>query len=119
MASTKTWDIGASTVPCTRSLNKQSICYTPSPISFTTNPVSPLLRSPSSSTSSALPPLIRPSADKTPPPRLSTEQIVEIRRLRSLDPVKWTRAKNVGNTGDILFTKLISGPNSHNIWIYH
>ncbi|KAF8827735.1 mitochondrial ribosomal protein subunit L20-domain-containing protein [Lentinula edodes] len=65
----------------------------PSPISFTTNPVSPLLRSPSSSTSSALPPLIRPSADKTPPPRLSTEQIVEIRRLRSLDPVKWTRGR--------------------------
>ncbi|KAJ3772386.1 mitochondrial ribosomal protein subunit L20-domain-containing protein [Lentinula raphanica] len=64
----------------------------PSPISYTTNPISPLLK-PSSQTSSALPPLLRPSAEKSTPQRLTAEQIAEIRRLRALDPVKWTRGR--------------------------
>ncbi|KAF9077561.1 mitochondrial ribosomal protein subunit L20-domain-containing protein [Rhodocollybia butyracea] len=62
----------------------------PSPISYTTNPVSPLLKDPTPSTSSALPPLTRPSTESSYP-RLTTEQIAEIRRLRSVNPVKWTR----------------------------
>ncbi|KAJ4482233.1 mitochondrial ribosomal protein subunit L20-domain-containing protein [Lentinula aciculospora] len=65
----------------------------PSPISYTTNPVSPLLRPPLPSNSTALPPLLRPSASKSAPPRVTAEQITEIRRLRSLDPVKWTRGQ--------------------------
>ncbi|KAJ3789161.1 mitochondrial ribosomal protein subunit L20-domain-containing protein [Lentinula aff. detonsa] len=64
----------------------------PSPISYTTNPVSPLLRPPSSP-SSILPPLLRPSVDKSVPIRLTAVQVAEIRRLRSLDPVKWTRGR--------------------------
>ncbi|KAJ3821862.1 mitochondrial ribosomal protein subunit L20-domain-containing protein [Lentinula raphanica] len=64
----------------------------PSPISYTTNPISPLLK-PFSQTSSALPPLLRPSAEKSTPQRLTAEQIAEIRRLRALDPVKWTRGR--------------------------
>ncbi|KAE9403985.1 hypothetical protein BT96DRAFT_917155 [Gymnopus androsaceus JB14] len=65
----------------------------PSPISYTTNPISPLLKPASSVISSQLPPLLRPSADKTLPQRLTEEQVAEIRRLRALDPVKWTRGQ--------------------------
>jgi hypothetical protein len=65
----------------------------PSPVSYTTNPVSPLLKSPAESSSSPLPPVLRPSAGKPSPARLTAEQIAELRRLRSLDPVKWTRGR--------------------------
>ncbi|KAF5389301.1 hypothetical protein D9757_003466 [Collybiopsis confluens] len=65
----------------------------PSPLSYTTNPVSPLLRPPTQPTSSALPPLSRPSANKPPLEPLAPEQITEIRRLRRSNPTKWTRGR--------------------------
>jgi hypothetical protein len=73
----------------------------PSPHSLTTAPSSPLLRPspPSPPTDSdtqstvvqQLPPVLRPSALKEPPPRLSDEAIEEMRRLRLSDPQKYTR----------------------------
>ncbi|KIK69627.1 hypothetical protein GYMLUDRAFT_34012, partial [Collybiopsis luxurians FD-317 M1] len=65
----------------------------PSPISYTTNPVSPLLRPSAQPTSSPLPPLSRPSADKPSPAPLTPQQITEIRQLRLQNPTKWTRSK--------------------------
>jgi hypothetical protein len=65
----------------------------PSPHSFTTSPSSPLLRPTPTPTdpSTAVPPVLRPSALKEPPPRLSDEAIEEMRRLRLSDPHKYTR----------------------------
>lgn len=63
----------------------------PSPLSLTTDPVSPLLRPSTPPTSSPLPPFIRPSADKEVPQRASDEDVAEIRRLRLLNPSKYSR----------------------------
>jgi len=67
----------------------------PSPFSFTTAPVSPLLRPPPprESTDIPLPPFIRPSAQKVQPPRASDEVVAEIRRLRRSDPALYSRGK--------------------------
>jgi len=63
----------------------------PSPLSYTTSPASPLLKAASSSPTSPLPPPLR--ANKSQPPRVSDEDLAEIRRLRREDPVTWTRGK--------------------------
>ncbi|GLB38439.1 putative mitochondrial ribosomal protein subunit L20 [Lyophyllum shimeji] len=65
----------------------------PSPFSLTVAPSSPLLRPPTPASSDPLPPFIRPSADKSLPPRASDDAVAEIRRLRRLDPVKYSRGK--------------------------
>lgn len=63
----------------------------PSPLSYSTNPVSPLLRPPKAPTNASLPPRIRPTAEKPQPERASDEVVAEIRRLRALDPITYTR----------------------------
>ncbi|KAG7088551.1 hypothetical protein E1B28_012533 [Marasmius oreades] len=65
----------------------------PSPLSYTTNPVSPLLQPKASSTNGPLPPLIRPSADKPPLPRVPDEVVAKIRQLRLSNPEKYTRGR--------------------------
>jgi Mitochondrial ribosomal protein subunit L20 len=65
----------------------------PTPYSTTLAPSSPLLRPPSSKPAGAQPPLLRPSAYVQGPPRVTPEQLAEIRRLRRLDPEKYTRGK--------------------------
>ncbi|KAK7469110.1 hypothetical protein VKT23_003601 [Stygiomarasmius scandens] len=80
----------------------------PSPLSYTTNPVSPLLRPATTPTESSLPPLVRP--EKSQPKRASQKTIAEIQRLRELDPVKHTRgalAKRFGVTQQ--FVGMIAG----------
>ncbi|KAJ7600984.1 mitochondrial ribosomal protein subunit L20-domain-containing protein [Mycena floridula] len=65
----------------------------PSPLSLTTNPISPLLRPRVSPAGSPLPPHIRPSAaSKEPPERASDETIAKIRKLRLEDPMKYSRS---------------------------
>lgn len=64
----------------------------PSPHSYTTLPASPLLRPPAGHSAQGVPPHIRPSAKKTPPPRMSDEDLAELKRLRYADPKTWTRA---------------------------
>ncbi|KAI8978800.1 mitochondrial ribosomal protein subunit L20-domain-containing protein [Trametes punicea] len=71
----------------------------PSPLSYTTNPASPLLKNstsasasaPGTTTADALPPAVR--KDKGEKPRLSDEDIAKLRDLRRADPVKWTRGR--------------------------
>ncbi|KAI9568606.1 mitochondrial ribosomal protein subunit L20-domain-containing protein [Boletus coccyginus] len=61
----------------------------PSPHSTTLDPASPLLRPATAMGSGApspLPPLLRPSAYKPAPPRLSTEDIEKLRTLRRTNP---------------------------------
>lgn len=65
----------------------------PSPFSYTTNPASPLLRPPTLPVDAPLPPLIRPSAEKIQPPRVTEEVKLEIRRLRLSKPEHYTRGK--------------------------
>ncbi|KAJ6584833.1 mitochondrial ribosomal protein subunit L20-domain-containing protein [Mycena capillaripes] len=62
----------------------------PSPYSLTTNPVSPLLRPRQPQAKNPLPPPSRPKFAKQPLPRASAETMAEIRRLRALDPVRYT-----------------------------
>ncbi|THV05228.1 hypothetical protein K435DRAFT_117525 [Dendrothele bispora CBS 962.96] len=61
----------------------------PSPLSYITNPVSPLLRPATVLTEASLPPLVRP--EKAQPQRASDKVVAEIRRLRALNPTKYTR----------------------------
>lgn len=67
----------------------------PTPFSTTLEPASPLLRPPTESESGPLhlPPLLRPSAYVKEPPRVTSEQIKEIRRLRRENPEKYSRTK--------------------------
>jgi len=67
----------------------------PTPFSTTLAPASPLLRPPPSESTShgRLPPLLRPSAYVKEPPRVTSQQLAEIRRLRRLDPEKYTRGQ--------------------------
>lgn len=65
----------------------------PSPLSTTLQPTSPLLRPPSKVKDVPLPPLLRPSAYVKEPPRVTREQIEEIKRLRREDPEKYSRSK--------------------------
>ena len=60
-----------------------------SPLSYTTNPASPLLREPSEAPN-ALPPNLR--AEKTKP-RMSDEDLAKLIELRKSDPDTWTTAK--------------------------
>ncbi|KAJ7134531.1 mitochondrial ribosomal protein subunit L20-domain-containing protein [Mycena epipterygia] len=64
----------------------------PSPYSLTTNPVSPLLRPrPPPQEDAPLPPLSRkPKASHEGLPRASEQTMSEIRRLRALDPERYT-----------------------------
>ena len=65
----------------------------PTPLSFTVNPSSPLLRTspPIPPTESSLPPpLKRPTSTH---PRLSEDKIKELQRLRSKNPALYTRQK--------------------------
>lgn len=61
----------------------------PSPFSFTTNPVSPLLRPPPPKEVVALPPLFR-QHDKESLPRVSDKDMARIRHLRWKNPAKYT-----------------------------
>ncbi|THH06803.1 hypothetical protein EW146_g9499 [Bondarzewia mesenterica] len=64
----------------------------PTPLSYTTNPTSPLLRPAApSSADTSLPPLLRKSAE--PKPRMSDEDLAEMRRLRALNPAYYTRSR--------------------------
>lgn len=65
----------------------------PTPFSTTLEPASPLLRPPAKSGDVALPPLLRPSAYVKEPPRVTPEQMEEIRRLRRENPEKFSRTK--------------------------
>jgi len=62
----------------------------PSPYSLTTNPVSPLLRPRHPKEQIPLPPPSRPKYGKEPLPRASAQSILEIKRLRALDPDRYT-----------------------------
>ncbi|OSX59983.1 hypothetical protein POSPLADRAFT_1172267 [Postia placenta MAD-698-R-SB12] len=62
----------------------------PSPLSYTSSPASPLLKSHASDTGVPLPPTLRTL--QAAPERLTTEAIAEMRRLRKEDPATWTRA---------------------------
>ena len=63
----------------------------PTPLSYTTNPASPLLKPVSSNASSPLPPLLRTPAEEKP--RMSDEDLAELRRLRSSNPTYYTRKR--------------------------
>lgn len=63
----------------------------PSPLSTTLDPASPLLR-PATPTG-PLPPLLRPSAYKPEPERLSTADMETLRALRRSDPALYTCSK--------------------------
>jgi hypothetical protein len=65
----------------------------PTPFSTTLEPASPLLRPPTKTKDGRLPPLLRPSAYVKEPPRVTHEQIQEIKRLRQEDPEKYSRAR--------------------------
>lgn len=62
----------------------------PSPLSYTTSPLSPLLQEKASPADVPLPPTMR--AEAQPSHLVSDEEIAEIRRLRREDGEKWTRA---------------------------
>ncbi|KAK7048267.1 60s ribosomal protein l20 [Favolaschia claudopus] len=62
----------------------------PSPHSLTTNPVSPLLRPSKSKEGVSLPPPSRPRFAREPLPRASPQTMSEIKRLRALDPGRYT-----------------------------
>ncbi|KAI0755263.1 mitochondrial ribosomal protein subunit L20-domain-containing protein [Daedaleopsis nitida] len=72
----------------------------PSPLSYTTAPASPLLQSsptptptptPTSVEAGSLPPQVW--KDKGAKPRVSDEDLAQIRRLRREDPATWTRTR--------------------------
>lgn len=65
----------------------------PTPFSTILDPASPLLRPPAKVENERLPPLLRPSAYVKEPPRVTPEQILEIRRLRREDPEKYSRSR--------------------------
>ncbi|KAJ7069864.1 mitochondrial ribosomal protein subunit L20-domain-containing protein [Mycena amicta] len=60
----------------------------PSPYSLTTNPVSPLLRPPTTPKAAPLPPLSQKAQQDRP--RASEATMAEIKRLRALDPEQYT-----------------------------
>ncbi|KAJ7254370.1 mitochondrial ribosomal protein subunit L20-domain-containing protein [Mycena haematopus] len=62
----------------------------PSPYSLTTNPVSPLLRPRSPKENIPLPPPSRQKYVQPALPRASAQTILEIKRLRALDPDRYT-----------------------------
>ncbi|KAJ6508909.1 mitochondrial ribosomal protein subunit L20-domain-containing protein [Mycena sanguinolenta] len=62
----------------------------PSPYSLTTNPVSPLLRPRSPKEDIPLPPPSRPKHARPALPRASSQTILEIKRLRALNPDRYT-----------------------------
>ncbi|KAJ3553089.1 hypothetical protein NM688_g3804 [Phlebia brevispora] len=64
-----------------------------SPESYTTAPTSPLLRSSTSAdVQQSLPPVLFPKS-KPEPPRMSDENLAEMRRLRAENPSEWTAGK--------------------------
>jgi hypothetical protein len=65
----------------------------PTPFSTTLEPASPLLRAPTDFKGGRLPPFLRPSAYVKEPPRVTREQLEEIRRLRREDPEKYSRGR--------------------------
>ena len=65
----------------------------PTPFSTTLEPASPLLRPMTEPNGGRLPPLLRPSAYVKEPPRVTPEQIKEIRRLRQENPEQYSRGK--------------------------
>ncbi|KAF9527575.1 mitochondrial ribosomal protein subunit L20-domain-containing protein [Crepidotus variabilis] len=78
----------------------------PSPFSLTTSPASPLLVPKNDSTTTRLPPLIRPiksvhseqtasgaGAASSMPPRMSDADLEKLQELRRSDPFKYSRAK--------------------------
>ncbi|KAG2151369.1 mitochondrial ribosomal protein subunit L20-domain-containing protein [Suillus clintonianus] len=66
----------------------------PSPYSTTLAPASPLLKSPTSFNKNApMPPLLRPSAYKVAPSRMSDKDMEQLRKLRLSNPEKYSRAK--------------------------
>ncbi|KAI3607930.1 cytochrome p 450 [Moniliophthora roreri] len=65
----------------------------PSPLSFTTNPVSPLLQPQKPPTEAPLPPLLRPSATKEALSRVPDKVVAKIRQLRLSNPEKYTRGR--------------------------
>ena len=72
----------------------------PSPFSLTTDPASPLLKaSLPAPESDLLPPLIRPSADKVQPSRVSDTVVTKIRYLRHSNPAKYSRGVLAGMYG--------------------
>ncbi|OAX36662.1 hypothetical protein K503DRAFT_286628 [Rhizopogon vinicolor AM-OR11-026] len=66
----------------------------PSPHSTILAPASPLLKSPTPPNKRApMPPLLRPSAYKAAPSRMSDEDITRLRKLRLSDPEIYSRGK--------------------------
>lgn len=65
----------------------------PTPLSYITNPASPLLKppSPSPSADASLPPLLHKAAE--PKPRMSDKDLTEMRRLRAINPAYYTRKR--------------------------
>lgn len=78
----------------------------PSPISYTSAPISPLLQPKAQdATSGPLPPRL---SNKPEPERMSDEDIEEMRRLRKEDPDTWTAAslaRKFGCTQTFVMTK--------------
>lgn len=64
----------------------------PTPESFTTLPSSPLLRPPTATSSISLPPELFPDS-RAQPPRMSQEDIQQMKMLRKSDKATWTVAK--------------------------
>ncbi|KAI0786862.1 mitochondrial ribosomal protein subunit L20-domain-containing protein [Abortiporus biennis] len=60
----------------------------PSPLSYTTSPVSPLLKAEVTPKDGPLPPPMKKTAER---PLMSREDMEKLRKLRSEDPIKWTR----------------------------
>ncbi|KAH7922037.1 hypothetical protein BV22DRAFT_687079 [Leucogyrophana mollusca] len=65
----------------------------PTPHSTTLEPASPLLRRPTRAKRVPMPPLLRPSAYKPEPARLSQEDMARIRELRLSNPSAYSRTK--------------------------
>ena len=63
----------------------------PSPLSYTTSPASPLLHSSASPATQDLPPTFQKQHGEKP--RVSDEDVARIRQLRREDPATWTRGR--------------------------
>ncbi|KAI0055857.1 hypothetical protein BV25DRAFT_1832830 [Artomyces pyxidatus] len=63
----------------------------PTPLSYTTNPSSPLLRPAPQSTDGPLPPPLNTAKEQ--PPRLSDEKIADMQRLRAENPKYYSRSR--------------------------